>query len=49
MATALLVNTKKEVIENPKYNNKNFWINATEDSLDEILNNRIKIYDEKNV
>lgn len=49
MATALLLNTKKEVIENPKYNNKNFWINATEDSLDEIINSQIKIYDEKNV
>lgn len=48
MATALFLNTKREIIENPKYNNQNFWINATEDSLDEILNSQIKIYDEKN-
>jgi len=52
-ATGFLLNTQKEIKENPKYNNKKFWINTNEDSLEEVINDlydlTLKIYEETNI
>ena len=51
-AIGFLLTTQKQIKENPNYNNKKFWINTNEDSLDKILNDlynfTLKVYIETN-
>lgn len=47
-AITLLLNTQNEITTNNKYNNENFWINATGSCLDEIIKSSLKLCDENN-